>query len=169
MKKVLKVLLLVILLIGNLVFLTACGEEKSSSSETKTKASFSIKYDGVNVVPGIKFDESKISDDAEISEIPSCAFDGVDKVYTYSNVEITVAEINGTPTVYSVYFKDDTISTNEGVKISDSKDLMLEKYGEDYKNTLSNKYDYTKGNVELSFIVENDIVTGIEYTLITEN
>ena len=157
MKKVFKVLLLVILLVGNLVFLTACGEEKSSSSssssETKTKAGLSIKYDGVNVVP----------------EIPSCAFDGVDKVYNYSNVEITVAEVNGTPTVYSVYFKDDTISTNEGVKISDSKDLMLEKYGEDYKNTLSNKYDYTNENVELSFIVENDIITGIEYTLITEN
>ena len=152
MKKVLKVLLLVILLIGNLVFLTACGEEKSSSSssETKTKASLSIKYDGVNIVPGTKFDESKISDNVEISEIPSCAFDGVDKVYNYSNVEITVAEVNG-------------------VKISDSKDLMLEKYGEDYKNTLSNKYDYTKENVELSFIVENDIITGIEYTLITEN
>lgn len=173
MKKVLKVLVLVILLIGNLVFLTACGEEKSSSSssssETKTKASLSIEYNGVNVVPGTKFDESRISDNAEISEIPSCAFDGVDKVYNYPNVEITVAEVNGTPTVYSVYFKDDTISTNEGVKISDSKDLMLEKYGENYKNTLSSKYDYTKENVELSFIVENDIITGIEYTLITEN
>ena len=44
---------------------------------------------------------------------------------------------------------------------------MIEKYGENYTITLETKYTYTSGNVELSFIIENDMITSIEYTLKT--
>ena len=173
LKKVVKILLIFIVICGILIGLTACGEEKTEKvvkkvEEADSSKSFLIEYDDVDVTPGAIFDESKISKTANVSEIPSCAFDGVDKVYTYPEVEITVAEINGKSTVYSVYFIDETITTGEGVKISDSKDLMIEKYGKDYDNSLNNKFDYNKGNVTLSFVIENDIITGIEYTLITK-
>ena len=46
-----------------------------------------------------------------------------------------------------------------------SKDYMIEKYGNDYENSLSTKFDYVKNGVTLSFIVENDMITGIEYVL----
>ena len=173
--KVLRWLLFISLIFCVIFGLTACGEDSKNNnsntnvSESSSKEGFLVKYDGVNVAPGSKFDESKISEEATISEIPSCAFEGTDKVYSYSGVEITVCDIDGVPTVYSVYFLDDTISTEEGVKISDSKDLMIEKYGQDYENSLSNKFDYKKGKVILSFIVENDNISGIEYTLITNN
>ena len=45
---------------------------------------------------------------------------------------------------------------------------MIEKYGTDYEQKLGNKYIYLNGNVELSFIIESDIITAIEYTLVTE-
>ena len=166
--RILKFFLVIAFIFLILIMLTGCGEEKNLKQEKVLEKSFSVKYDGANIVPGVKFDESKISETANISEIPSCAFEGVDKVYTYPNVEITVADIDGVPTVYSVYFMDETISTGEGVKISDSKELMIEKYGENYENSLENKYDYVdvKNGVTLSFIIENNIITGIEYTLI---
>ena len=167
--KILKIFLIIVFMFLILIMLTGCGEEeKKSKQENALEKSFSIEYDGADIIPGTKFDENKISEIANISEIPSCAFEGVDKVYTYPNVEITVADIDGVPTVYSVYFMDETISTGEGVKISDSKELMIEKYGENYENSLENKYDYVdvKNGVTLSFIIENNIITGIEYTLI---
>lgn len=166
LKRIVKILVIFVLICGILISLTACGEEKTKT-EAKSKASsgFLIKYKGVDITPGKSFDETEISETAEKSEIPSCAFDGVDKVYTYPEVEITVAEIDGKDTIYSVYFIDENIATNEGVKISDPKDFMLEKYGNDYENSLSTKFDYVKNGVTLSFIVENDIITGIEYVL----
>lgn len=126
---------------------------------------FVVKYNGVDVTPGEAFDESAIDEESEYYEIVSCAFDGYDKVYTYSGVEITVSEIDGTDTVYSVYYIDESVETEEGLKISDSKEDMLNAYGENYENDIENKYSYTLDDVILSIIVENDIVTSIEYTL----
>ena len=70
--------------------------------------------------------------------------------------------------IYSVYFDNDEMETTEGVKVTDTKDHMIEKYGTDYEQKLGNKYIYLNGNVELSFIIESDIITAIEYTLVTE-
>ena len=125
-------------------------------------------YKGVEVLPGTKFDESQIKEKADFSEIPSCAFSGTDKVYTYEGVEIIVAQIDNIDKVYSVYFINDLAQTGEGLKISDNKQKMIETYGKDYNLSMDNKYTYTRENVELSFIVENNIITSIEYTLKTD-
>ena len=69
--------------------------------------------------------------------------------------------------VYSVYFIDDQIATPEGVKIADDISAMTNAYGENYVQNES-QYVYTSGNVELEFLVENDIITSITYTLVTE-
>ena len=157
--------IIIIIAIVGIAFIST----NKKSEDKPNQQSFSIKYNGIEIAPGTEFKEENIKEKAEITEIPSCAFEGTDKVYTYENIEITVAKIDGKDKVYSVYFIDETPETAEGVKISDSKDLMIEKYGTDYKEELGNKYTYTKGNVELSFIIENDTITSIVYTLITKD
>ena len=72
----------------------------------------------------------------------------------------------------SKYFQDNEeveLETEEGIKISDTVDDMLEAYGDDYENPVENSYVYTKGDVNLTFIVENDVITSIEYTLIVND
>ena len=59
------------------------------------------------------------------------------------------------------------IKTEEGVAISDDRAKVIEAYGENFEEN-GNKITYTKGNVELSFLIENDIVTSIEYVLVVE-
>lgn len=44
---------------------------------------------------------------------------------------------------------------------------MVEKYSENYVKE-DNLYTYTKGKTNLKFIVEDDIITSIEYSLVTE-
>lgn len=170
-KKIIYLIVFLVIVVAIIagVTLTKSKKEKGESMEANggAEATFSIKYDNVEIVPGTEFKEDAISKEFTKSEIPSCAFDGIDKVYTYDNLEIIVASVNGKDTVYSVYFIDDEVETAEGVKITDTKDKMIEKYGSDYKEGLGNKYTYTKGNVELSFTIESDVVTGIEYALIT--
>ena len=86
----------------------------------------------------------------------------MDKIYTFDNYEIHTYPENSTDKVLSVYFLNDQVSTTEGVKIGDSMDKMVETYGDSYEQ-LETQYTYTKGLTQLKFIVENDVITSIEY------
>ena len=167
-----KIFIIIIIGIISILILTGCNKQEQEgtiqTSQENTEK-FSVEYNGVQVVPGTEFNAETIGEEAEFSEIPSCAFAGTDKVYTYAGMEITVATIDSKDKVYSVYFIDDSVETEEGVKITDSKEKMIEKYGENYEISLETKYTYTRGDVELSFIIENDMITSIEYTLKTDN
>ena len=116
--------------------------KESNTENSKSNTAFSVKYRGEEIVPGTEFSANKIDEEANISEIPSCAFAGIDKIYTYKNFEIIVASVNGKDTIYSVYFDNDEMETTEGVKVTDTKDHMIEKYGTDYEQKLGNKYIY---------------------------
>ncbi|MFA6327342.1 MAG: hypothetical protein WCX15_00500 [Bacilli bacterium] len=135
----------------------------SCSTKEEVVETFELSYQEIEIIPGKDFQSSALKDEElNFMELSSCAFDGNDKVYTYENMEITVSPLDGKDIVYSVYFLNDRITTKEGVKITDDKETMIETYGENYKN-INNKYSYLKGDVLLSFIIENDIIISIEY------
>lgn len=164
------VIIIFVIIAGIIIFNVINNEdEQNVTIDTQAKEGYTVEYDGVNVTPGTKFDENAISEEYDFYEIQSCAFEGNDKVYTYSGIEIDVAEVDGVDTVYYVYFLDTEVETEEGIKISDTLDDMLDAYGEDYENSVENSYVYTRGDVNLTFIVENDVITSIEYTLNVNN
>ncbi len=167
-KKVIILIITIIIvaaIVGVAIFIPK-NKNNDKTNDMKTgEEKFSVKYLEAEITPGTEFDETKINEEAAISEIPSCAFSGTDKIYTYEGVEITVSKIDGKDTVYEVYFIDESVETAEGVKITDSKELMTQKYGTNYKEELGNNYTYTKGKIILSFTIENDVITGITYTL----
>lgn len=170
-KKIVFLVIAVVVIVGCIFLIMRNGDNKDKEVASENNAegtTLSIKYDNVEVTPGKEFKAEQIKEEANVSEIQSCAFDGMDKVYTYENFEVTVASVDGKDTIYSVYFDNDEVATTEGVRVTDTKDKMIEKYGTEYKEELGNKYIYKDGNVELSFIIENDIITAIEYTLVTE-
>lgn len=163
---VLTITIIIIAAIIGVAIIMPKNKNNNKANDSKTgEESFSVKYLGAEIAPGTEFNENEINEDAALSEIPSCAFNGTDKVYTYKGVEITVSKIDGVDKVYEVYFVDETVETPEGVKITDSKDLMTQKYGTNYKEELGNNYTYTRGKIDLSFTVENNVITGITYTL----
>lgn len=130
---------------------------------------FSLTYKDVEIIPGNSFNDEKFMEKVSESEVVSCAFNGTDKVYTYPEVEITVSEVNGKDVITSVYFINENMKTKEGIKVTSTKSDMISAYGDNYENTLENVYVYKRGNVSVSFLVENDVITSIEYTLNTEN
>ena len=138
----------------------------NSGSNTAAKGE-KVSFGGQNIYPGNAFDASKISEKASTMEVPSCALAGTDTIYTYSDVEITVSEYKGAKVIYSTYFNGTSVKTEKGVSIGASKADMEKAYGTGYKN-VGTQYEYTLEGATLTFIIENDKVTSIYYTLIIE-
>lgn len=178
MKKssIIVILLVIVVVIAVAVYFIANNsEETNSPAENNTNtavvensnSAITLEYEGKNMTPGEVFSRDVFGQEESYSEVPSCAGQGTDNVYNYGSYEITAYQEGEQEIIYSVYFIDDQITTTEGVKISDDSSVMFEKYGENYDQT-GNQYTYTSGNVELSFIVENDFITSITYTLVIE-
>jgi hypothetical protein len=100
-------------------------------------------------------------------ESESCAFQGLDKVYTYGSVVISTYPVDGVDYVYTIELKDDTVETPEGLCIGSTKDDVTAAYG-----TATTESDtalsYEKDDCVLAFIFDGDSVANITYTAITE-
>lgn len=103
----------------------------------------------------------------EYFEAASCAFQGMEKIYTYNSFEIKTYEIGGTDCVLSIYLLDDAVSTKEGVFLYSSLEDVIEAYGEEYEESFG-LYEYVRDDAKLAFFVEDDLVTSIEYIARTE-
>ena len=59
-------------------------------------------------------------------EAPSCAFDGMDKIYSYGAYDILTYTADGKDFISGVVLRDDTVETPEGIAIgSKLEDVML--------------------------------------------
>ncbi len=94
-------------------------------------------------------------------EAASCAFEGLDKTYTYSGFQVLTRPDGDKDYVNSILLTDDSVTTPEGLYIGASAADVTAAYGEE--ESLGSSLRYTKENVVLSFILENDVVVSIEY------
>ena len=102
-------------------------------------------------------------------ETPSCAFEGIDKKYAYGSFELDTYPAKDKDFVSAVIFKDDSITTQEGVGIGDSREKMIEAYGGEGSEELGMTV-YRKDGMKLCFILKDDSIISIEYksTLLDE-
>lgn len=172
---IIAVVVVVIIIIGVCVFMTQNHETKQvvaendtqQQSSEQTQSVFEFK-DGDKIIKlNADFSELNMPKENSYYEVQSCAFNGMDKIYTYEHYEIRTYPDGDKDKIASIYFLDEQAQTEEGVKIGDSFETMTEKYGEDYEN-LETKYTYTKEKTQLNFIVTDNIITSIEYTYVTE-
>lgn len=178
-------LLLAVMMLG----LTACGgSDDSSSSDTSDSTSedtaadtsadtsedtseedaaeglgYVFEYNGVSVVIDAEAADilEGLGEEKSYYEAASCAFDGLDKIYTYDSFEIDTYPTDDVDYISAVILKDDLVSTAEGVAIGDSQDDVTAAYGE---GTEEDGYlVYYKDDMKLRFIIEDGVVTSIEY------
>lgn len=95
-------------------------------------------------------------------EATSCAFDGLDKIYTYGSFEIDTYPDGDKDYIASIYLKDDAVETEEGVSLFMTRKDMEEAYGEEYELE-SGSFVYQKGDGMLCFVIENGEIISIEY------
>lgn len=138
-------------------------EAKEETASNVTKRGYVFEYNGVS----ISMDEpaepviEALGEPASYFESPSCAFEGIDKVYTYNSFELDTYPTDDKDFVSCIIFKDDAITTPEGVCIGDSVSSVTSVYGDAEEE--SGMIVYEKDDMKLCFIVSGDKVISIEY------
>ena len=95
-------------------------------------------------------------------EAPSCAFEGLDKIYGYEHFEIHTYPENDTDYIAAVILLDDLVETEEGIALGASKNEVIGIYGDSYEVN-GTSLVYIIGESSLSFFFKNENVAGIAY------
>ena len=95
-------------------------------------------------------------------EASSCAFDGLDKTYTYAGYVILTRPDGKKDYVNSVQLTDDSVQTPEGAYIGMTADQVKGIYGAPTSESVT-LASYEDGNTVLNFILKDGKVISIEY------
>ena len=161
------------LMMAAILMVTACGGSKetetSGKDNTEQGSELVLLYKDIEIA--MKEDAAPIlkalGEAKSYTEAASCAFEGLDKTYYYGSFYLYTYPDGETDRVNMVVLCDDTLSTPEGVAIGDSKEKVESTYGADGYNGI-NAYEYTKGDCKLTIIMENDLVSSIQYGAVLE-
>ena len=180
-------LLCALLALGMTVSLAACGgKEQPGSSGGQTsqpgepgqsaQPNQSARPGGADVAEYVfRSGEAVVSIDQDMAEVlaalgepkeyfeaESCAFEGMDKTYTYSGFVITTRPDGEKDFVNSIALTDDSAATPEGLYIGSAAADVTDAYGESAGAT-DTFLPYTKGNTSLNFVLSGGKVISIEY------
>ena len=171
-----KKLIALLLAVAMMLCFAACqttenpGESKpQSNTQDPVQDSFSFTYKGTKIAlhaPVAPILEA-LGEWKTYNESPSCAFDGLDKQYGYGSFYLETYPIGDKDYVYGWYFVDDMVSNDEDIIIGSSMADVDAMYGiENYNGT--NAFTIKKGSGMLTIILENEVVTSIQYAIITD-
>lgn len=163
MKKIYVAVLITLLTIMGLM---ACANKTDSASKTNDNAKEGYIFDanGLDIMVDAKASSiiESLGEPISYFEAASCAFNGLDKIYTYAGYEITTYTDSDVDYISEISLKDDTVTTMEGIYIGSDMDSVIAAYGDNYKED-AGYYIYTKGNTRLTFVVTDGEVTAIRY------
>jgi hypothetical protein len=95
-------------------------------------------------------------------ESPSCAFEGLDKIYGYGSFEIQTYTFGGKDYIRSVYLIDDSVQTEQGITIGSTVEQVREAYGAPSKEN-EGSLQYAGEGMTLAFLIRDGRVTNIQY------
>ena len=161
MKRISLFLLAAIILLS----LVGCGSTDIDPQEEN----FSFTYNGTKITLGAEAAPIiyALGEPRGYTEEPSCAFEGMDKTYYYGSFYLSTYPLNGKDFVYSFWFADDSVATEEGIRIGSTKAEVEAIYGADCFNG-TNMYSQTLGNSKLTILMEDGMVSSIQYKLIID-
>ncbi len=181
-----KKLLLTLLLATAVLTFAACGSDSQKAPEAQTSAKQDEAQDDAQDTQAdagawyFQKDDVKIEMNAPADpilealgesqssyEAPSCAFDGMDVVYTYAGFEVLTYVENENAIISGVVLRDDTVETVEGICIGSSKADVEAAYGQKFEDGATT-LELNKGNCQLLVILTDDTVSSIQYLLNTD-
>lgn len=140
------------------------AEATGSEQVATANAGYVFNYDGMDipvdadVAPII----DKLGEPNSYFESPSCAADGIGKLYTYSDFEIQTYPDGDVDKVLYVMLRTDNVATEEGIDLSSSREDIVGAYGQATEED-SSSMKYEKGDMTLVFIFDGDSLISIEY------
>lgn len=163
MKKLFALLLAAAML---LCFAACAPTENPGTPDTQepVQDSFTFTYKGTKIALNAPAEAvvAALGEPLEYSESTSCAFDGLDKQYKYDSFYLETYPLNGKDYIYGWWFVDDLVETDEGICIGSTQAAVEAAYGAENYNG-SNAFKVVKGSGSLTVILENGVVTSIQY------
>jgi hypothetical protein len=131
------------------------ADTAKSEPEPET-APFSFSYEDAQIVPGENMSElrGRIGEANDIFEAPSCAFEGIDRIYYYPGFLVNTYPDGDEERILSVVFQDDTVGTGEGLYLGMSADEVTAIYGDGKPNDSGNAIVFQSGDEELRVLFE---------------
>lgn len=108
-----------------------------------------------------------LGEPASYFEAASCAFDGLDKTYTYAGLEVITYPNGEKDYVSSVRILDNSVSTPEGITIGSTREEVTAAYGADFQE-VGSQYVYEDGDATLNILFENDAAISVEYIAVND-
>lgn len=150
----------------------AAALETTTAAEAES-AGAAINYDyvlnGVTIVPGAESEAvlASLGTPDSTFEAPSCAFTGTSYYYTYGGVQVVTYPDEHDQSLnrfYEVDLMDATVSTPEGIKVGDTYDDLVAKYGTPTQETPAFAMYKTEGKA-VQFFLEGNNITQIVYVV----
>ena len=145
--------------------LAGCGATEPNQREEN----FSFTYNDTKIT--LDSDAAPILDalgePRSYTEKPSCAFDGMDKTYYYGSFYISTYSLDGKDHIYNLWFADDGVATDEGIRIGSPQSQVEAACGKECFNGI-NSFVLTKGQSKLVILIEDGKVSSIRYEVIVK-
>lgn len=101
----------------------------------------------------------------QYTEAASCAFDGVEKTYYYGSFYLTTYPAEDGDRIFSLWFADDTVATEEGVRIGSTlREVQTACPDAQFQGTQS--CTLTDGNTILTIVFAEETVSSVLYEAI---
>lgn len=144
-------------------------ETTEAPEETQAPVSegpdFCFTFEGVALTPGAIYDASALPAPNSVFQVPSCAIEGTDNVYSFDAIDITAFHDGTQEVIYSIAIFDPNVCTDEGLYLGDDAARVMELYGENYTEN-GTAMVYTRANTMLTVILQNGYVVSIEFAWI---
>lgn len=147
------------------------GDSADDSPNDAVSERFSFLHNNVKITPNDLVDPlvAALGDGYEYLESESCAYVGLDKRYDYPGFSIyTYPDGDSVDHVLQLVLTDDTLATPEGLRIGASAEEVKAAYGTAYEE-VEGSFVYTKGNTQLFFIMQDGVVSSIQYQYVDPN
>ena len=159
MKRISLILLAAVMLLS----LVGCGSTDIDPQEEN----FTFTYNGTKITLGAEAAPiiDALGEPRSYTEEPSCAFEGMDKTYYYGSFYFSTYPLNGKDFVYSFWFADDSVATEDGIRIGSTQAQMETIFGANCFNG-TNSYMQSKGESKVVYLLEDGLIKSIQYELI---
>ncbi|MCR4588708.1 MAG: hypothetical protein K5682_09905 [Lachnospiraceae bacterium] len=148
---------------------TAAATEEVQAEGTQAALSgytYNATYGEGSVTIGMDMDMRPVlealGEPSSYFEAASCAFQGLDKIYTYDHFEVDTYPSGDQDLVSSVVLLDDLVTTSEGLYIGQTKADMEALYGTEYEDK-GGSCVYTLDGMHLEIVLDGDTISSIAY------
>ena len=146
------------------LIMLVCAVAMSACMIKKEAADYYFHADGVDVIPGVSGADviGRLGEARFVQSSPSCAFDGEERIYHYTDFDVYTSYENGRETVERVVITGNTVATERGIRVGDSLYDVVRSYGRDYEKKGEN-IEYDGEQCDMQFFFKDGIVTSIRY------